>query len=356
MAQKIKEYLSNNADGIINLLESIGCHKVWEASSEEIRCAPPDGGNHTSISVNIQTCYAVFYKSTGNISTDIIGLVQHFKKRDFPNTLRYIRSILGLSKESYSKESRNPLEAFTKIRNRHRGIKSIKDLNIEEFDKSILSDFVILPHMSLFYEGIMPNTCDLFMVGFDPLKSRVVFPHFKYNNTEIILGITGRTTRSNEEIDMFEIPKYWNYIRGYKKGANLYGLSHSLNYIQDSELLVIFEGEKSVLKQFTMTKDNGYSCSVGGHELTDYQVQIILENTPLTTEIVVAFDKDVMEMTNDEGEHVGEMFLQSTCNKLSKYRKTSYIYDKYDLLDSKDSPVDKGYKIWNYLLKYRVKI
>lgn len=356
MAQKIKDYLSNNADGIINLLESIGCHKVWEASSEEIRCAPPEGGNHTSISVNIQTCYAVFYNSTGNINTDIIGLVQHFQKRDFPNTLRYMRSILGLSKETYSKERRNPLEAFTKIRNKNRSIKSINDLDIEEYDKSVLSDFVILPHISLFNEGIMPSTSDLFMVGFDPVKSRVIFPHFKYNDPDVILGVTGRTTRSNEEIEIFEIPKYWNYIRGYKKGANLYGLSHSLDHIKDSEMLIVFEGEKSVQKQFTMTRNKGYSCSVGGHELTDYQVQIILENTPSTTEVVLAFDKDVMEMTNDEGEHVGEKFLQSTCNKLSKYRKTSYIYDKYDLLGDKDSPVDKGYKIWNYLLKYRVKI
>lgn len=356
MAKKIKEHLSNNIDSIKNLLESIDCHKIWEASNEQIRCAPPDGDNHTSISINVTTLSSSYYNKSKTIHTDIIGLVQHFLNRSFPSTLRYIRSVLGLSKDNYSSNRKNPLEVFNNIRRKSNGSKSLQDLDVKEYDKTMLDNFVLLPHMSLFQEGIMPDTSDLFSVGFDPVKSRIIFPHFKYSDKDILLGISGRTTRSKEEIDMFEIPKYWNYIKGYKKGANLYGLSHSLDNLEESKMLIIFEGEKSVLKQFTMTRNKGYSCSVGCHELTDYQVQILLQSTPLETEVVIAFDKDVQNMTDDEGNHVGEKYLQSVCNKVAKYRKSSYIFDKYDLLEEKDSPIDKGVKVWNYLLKYRVKV
>lgn len=157
-------------------------------------------------------------------------------------------------------------------------------------------------------------------------------------------------------MEAFNIPKYFNYIRGYQKTANLYGFSHSHAQVNEGKMLVVFEGEKSVLKQFTMTRNKGFSCSVGSHDLSDLQVQIILANTTTDTEIVIAFDRDVQDMKDKDGSPIGKEYLVRQCNKLSKYRRVSYVWDEYNILDKTSSPIDKGVKVWNHLLKYRRKL
>jgi DNA primase len=215
----------------------------------------------------------------------------------------------------------------------------------------------MLPHINLFYEGIIPQTAELFKICYDPRLDRYLFPHFNYDNKNTIVGITGRTTRSTEEIEQLLLPKYWNYISGYKKMYNLYGFSHSLEYAIKNKKFIIFEAEKSVLKQYTMTRNEGFSCAVGGHEISLIQAQIIMRYLPPDVEVIIAFDKDVMMMKDKKtGEHVGEQFLLRQASLFSKYRKTSYIFDNENLLDDFDSPIDKGYHVFHQLLDNRREI
>jgi DNA primase len=99
---------------------------------------------------------------------------------------------------------------------------------------------------------------------------------------------------------------------------------------------------------------------VGGHEISDVQVQILMRHLPTDVEIVIAFDKDVINMkdkqgnTHDkDGNLLGEMYLINQAKKFSKYRKASFIWDDKDLLEEKDSPIDKGYKVFHQLLEER---
>lgn len=356
-AEELKEYIKEDTDRIVKILESVGCHSVWR-SGDEIRCASPDSNNHTAVVVNIKTLGARHYSASETVVGDIFTLVQHFRDEDFKDSFRFTKALFGIG-GSYNKTQRiDPLAYFKGIRKNSGGniITNLDELEIRKFNKSILNDFVIMPHMSLFYEGITPQTQELFKIGYDSKLDRVVFPHTNYDSLDDIVGITGRTLKSKEEQQMFGIPKYFNYIKGYKKMYNLYGFSHALPYIEKHKIVILFEGEKSVLKQFSQTRNRGYAVSVGGHEISQVQTQILLRHTPLDTEIVIAFDKDVMNMTNSDGENIGEEFLVKQCNKFSKFRKTSYIFDKYNILGEKDAPIDKGYKVWNYLLKYRKKV
>ena len=91
----------------------------------------------------------------------------------------------------------------------------------------------------------------------------------------------------------------------------------------------------------------GYSVSIGGHEISEMQKNFIIKNTTEDTEIIIAFDKDIMK---------DESYLVNHCRMFSKYRKTSYVYDKYNIIGEKDSPIDCGYKRWAYLLKHRINI
>ena len=127
----------------------------------------------------------------------------------------------------------------------------------------------------------------------------------------------------------------------------MYGWQNAKNNIDKSNMLIIFESEKSVMKQDTIEQGNGFAVSVGGHSISDTQVKFIIQNTPIDCEIVIAFDKDV---TNDTEE------MEQLCDRFNKFRTTSYIHDKYNILESHDAPIDRGVKRWQYLLKYREQV
>ena len=105
-----------------------------------------------------------------------------------------------------------------------------------------------------------------------------------------------------------------------------------------------------MLKEYTSKQGEGCSVALGGHSISKQQVDFILKSTPINCEIVLAFDKDVMTK-----EFEGEDYIRAEAQKFSPFRSVSYIWDKYDLLGEKDSPVDRGVKIWKYLLKWREK-
>lgn len=358
-AQAVKDYLAEDIERIEKVLESIGVHRIWRTGSE-LRGAPPDSDNHTSISVDVNSLFCSYYKKDETFYGDIYQLVGLFREEQFKDSFRYIKSLFGLAGKFVKEEKIDPLSRFKSIRKQHRPIVNLDEIVVPKFGMEALKDFIMLPHINLFYEGILPQTAEIFKVCYDPKMDRYLFPHFSYDDKEAIVGITGRTTRSKEEIKQLMIPKYFNYIKGYKKMHNLYGFSHSLRFAIRNKMLIIFEAEKSVLKNWTQTRNEGYSCSVGGHEISPIQAQIIMRHLPPDVEIVIAFDKDVMKMedkdgnlTDEDGNLLGEQFLIRTAKMFSRYRKTSYIWDNEDLLDDHDSPIDKGYKVFHELLNNR---
>lgn len=353
-AEEFKEYLKDDTDRIIKVMESVGIHRIWQ-SGDEFRGAPPDSQNHTSISVNIDTLFCKYYKRDDTLRTDIIGLAEHLRKESFTESFKYLTSLFGLSTGKFVKDNKiDPLSKFKGIRKHSRPVTNLDDIEVPKFGKEALADFIMLPHINLFYEGIMPETAELFNIAYDPQMDRIIFPHHNYDDKNAIVGITGRTTRSSEEIEQLMISKYFNYIKGYKKMYNLYGFVFALEHVKKHGKLVIFEAEKSCLKNFTMTRNEGYSCAVGGHEISDLQVSIIMRYLPADVEVVIAFDSDIMRMRDKEtDEHIGEDFLKRQAMKFSKYRKTSYIYDENGLLEDFESPIDKGYKVFHKLLEER---
>lgn len=352
-AKELKDYLIEDTERIKKVMESVGIHRIWETGGE-LRGAPEDSNNHTAISVNLETLFCQYYKRDETFRGDFIALIQLIRKESFSETFRYIKSMFGLSGKFVKEEKFDPLARFRDIRKQSKPIANINEIEVPKFGMEALADFIMIPHINLFHEGIMPATAELFNICYDPRLDRIIFPHHNFDDKNTIVGITGRTTRSAEEISELMIPKYWNYINGYKKMYNLYGFALAMEHAKKYGKLIIFEAEKSVLKNFTMTRNEGYSCAVGGHELSNPQVQIIMKYLPSDIEVVIAFDKDVMTMKEKEtGKHIGEEFLLRTANKFSKYRSASYIFDDNDLLEEFDSPIDKGYKVFHELLNNR---
>ena len=362
-AKELKEYISQERDRIEKVLEFYGFHSIWY-SGVDLRCSTPDGDNKTAVSVKMSPeLYASCFSDLIPYRGDLLGLIEHVSESKFKDIVMNIHNLLGL--EMTRGKPKTKMDLLADIRKyKKRGAGVAKEN--KKFDKDKLSDFVMLPHASILQEHISSKVCKQFDVCYDPKKDRIVFPHYDWIDTDKIVGITGRTTLDSQIAKELQVPKYWNYIRGYYKTNNLFGFNNATPGIDKAKMVIIFEAEKSVLKQFTIEQGVGYAVSVGGHEISQEQVDFLIRNTSPDTEIVIAFDKDIMMMKeedfdnayDDDGRPIeaGEQYLIDTCKRFNKYRTTSYIYDQYNVLGEKDAPIDCGMKIWGILLKYRKRV
>lgn len=339
----LKKYISDDSARIVSVLEFYECHSI-SANRHEIRCAAPNGANNTAVVVKVdEKLFATFYSDSTPYRGDLIGLCMHFSSQTFKDTMINIHALFGLSMRSGErvKHNYNPVQNISKYVQKKQ--KSTEQKNLL-YEKSILSQYIEFTHADLFQEAILPKIAKQFCIGYDIKKNRITFPHFDWYDFDKVVGIQGRITGlSTEQANLLGVPKYWNYIKGYKKSLNLYGWGFAKNGVFKHKKLILFEAEKSVLKQFSYENGDGYSVALGGHEISEQQVRFILKNTPIDTEIVIAFDKDIMK---------DESYLIKCCKLFSIYRKTSYIYDRFDngkILKSKDSPVDNGFKIYKFL-------
>lgn len=105
--------------------------------------------------------------------------------------------------------------------------------------------------------------------------------------------------------------------------------------------------EKSVL-QFEDYEFPNCAAAVCGSQLNKYALKLLIKNCH-PTEIVICFDKE-----EKEGEEKYFYKLYNLCKKYLEYANFSFIYDRENLLELKDSPTDKGERTFKKLLKRRV--
>lgn len=97
-------------------------------------------------------------------------------------------------------------------------------------------------------------------------------------------------------------------------------------------------GEKSpLLFASYFGQENDITVAVCGSNLSSYQVQLLLNLN--IEELIIAFDKQFQQLRDEE--HLGWVKkLKNINNKYSKFVKVSFIFDKKNLLNYKDSPID----------------
>lgn len=337
---KLKEYIIDK-DKIEFILESIGCHDIKEYT-KEYRSGLPEHKNKTAVAINKETLSAKIFQSDSNIIRgDIITLIMHVKNLSFPQANKYLHDILGLKyenrfKKKNDKKTSNPLDIFTKIKKR-------RTVNVYDFDiygEEILDDFIPNPHISLIRDdGIMIWTCNDFNIGYSPKHKRICFPERYWSGDKnTYIGVMGRTVI--KEFEILGISKYMPIDGlGFPKSMNLYGLQENYKYIQEAGYVTVCEGQKSVLRRHSR---NDKTCvAIGSHDVSDEQCRILIS---LNVDIVICFDKDI-----------SLQHIRYTCNKFYQTRNVYYIYDKWDILNKKDSPCDAEDKIYKIMFKYRNK-
>lgn len=335
----LKKYIFES-NKIEYILQEIGCNHIrYHPNKEFYSCSNYNGDNQSAINVKNNSYLDVINwtrQKDFDESADIITLVQYNKNLSFVDSIKYLHKILDLpfefKKTKPIEKKQNPLWVFEKVATNRRAV-NVDDINA--LNDELLNDFVPMLHIDWYHEGIMPWTRDKFDICYSYKRKRIIIPIYHWLTKELV-GFNMRTTIQNYE--EFGIPKYW-ITPTYQKSNNLYGLAQNYDTIVSKKVVTVFESEKSTLKRDTLG-DN--TCvSLQGKTMSDEQARILIG---LNAEIVIAVDKDV---------DINE--IRFMAEKFYHIRPVSYIYDKYGLLKEKDSPVDQGNKVYQYLFKHRIK-
>ena len=224
----------------------------------------------------------------------------------------------------------------------------IKDINVntqevelKEYDDKVLKhlphNITITPWLK---EGITKEVMDDAGICYNPVSQAIVIPHYDINNR--LIGIRERTlVEENAELYGKYRPAYiGGKLYNHPLSFNLYNLNNSKDNIRRYKKAFIFEGEKStLLYRSYFGKENDISTAICGSSFIAYQCWLLINCG--AEEIIVALDKQYKELGDDEHKKLVKN-LKNIHKKYGAYVKISYLFDKGDLLDYKNSPTDKG--------------
>ena len=330
---ELKEYLLDN--GLCeDVLIALGCGHVRNRG-EYISASNPDGGdNRQAIVLYLnESLNCIDYTrqlSKTKRATDIFDLVTYFEQCTFPEAMRWVCTTVGLD---YYQELEEPCESLQILKM----LKEMSSSNNEEdnepvkpIPEEILSYYLPYSNKMFSDDGIDDDIQQEFKIGYDPQTNRITIPI----RTPLgdLCGVKGRLFGEPDEYN----PKYL-YIEPTAKQKLLYGLYENKNYIKNSNLIFIFEAEKSVLQ----CASNGVrNCvALGGKSISKTQAELIIRTgcSP-----VIALDKGI---ALEEIKSVASMFPDNI--------PVYYIFDKDNILLDKQSPSDDFQK-FNYLIKNNI--
>lgn len=225
-----------------------------------------------------------------------------------------------------------------------------KMVKLPEYSKEVLDCFVKGTYPQEWLdEGITREAMDKFEISYSISQNKIILPHYDVRHR--LVGIRGRALNP-EEVEAWGkyMPiKVENTWYKHPLSMNLYGLNITRKNIKRTRICYLFEGEKSVLKLDGFNMVNCGAAACGGN-LNVYQLNLLLKHCA-PQEIVICFDKE-----DKKGE---DKHLERVCEIGRKYKEKcnfSYVRDMNELLDLKDSPVDKGEEVFRQLLRERKKI
>lgn len=232
--------------------------------------------------------------------------------------------------------------------------KQIIDLHIYSEGEKILEN---LPRPRLKdweAEGISQEVATAANICYDPHADGIIIPH--YNIDDQLIGIRIRTLiKEQEQYGKYKPAILNGKMYNHPLGFNLYNINNSKKHIEEFKKAFIFESEKSCLKYASyFGMKNDISVAICGNALNNYQVSLLLSLG--CKEMIIALDKQYLFIGDDEWKRWTQKFYQ-IANKYAKYLQVSFLYDmENNLLDYKDSPIDKGKDVFMKLYKDRVKI
>ena len=209
------------------------------------------------------------------------------------------------------------------------------DINHKVLNKDCMLVYDKEPIKEWLEEGISQEVLEKYDVRYDRLNNAIAFPIFDDDGN--IINIKKRTLQKN-----FKDLKRPKYINLYKIGKldYLWGFAQNKHKYNDYKSLILFEGEKSVMKLETAGYFNSVALSTSS--ITKEQANTLIKTNK---DIVIAMDKGI------DMEHIRRNF-----SYLSRFTNTFVIFDRNGLLEDKMAPIDNGIEVFKKLYEQRIKI
>jgi len=299
------------------------------------------------------------YTTCGDIF-DIFELIVKIKKQQedveihLPQAMELVVNFFGLTgltqQESDETEDWKILNNYTRIENINLETKQVE---LKTYDKNILRYF---PHPRIIpweEEGISNEVMRARSIAYNPKTGGILIPHFDINGN--LIGIRERTLIKENEKRGKYLPSIINGTQySHPLGFNLYGLDQSKENISAIKTAIVVEAEKSVLLyESYFGLDNSIICATCGSSLLNYQAELLMNLG--VQEIVLGFDKDFIDNQDENFIKVINR-LKNMDKKYGNYVQISFLFDKENLLNYKDSPLDRGKKVFQQLYKHRVRL
>jgi len=337
-----KSTISQNIDekiGIETLFKQLGLKEVNKIGDRITSICPfhegADNPNAFSFKVSQGTgyCFTKCHKSY-----DIYNIIMAAKSCDFTEAIEFISDLIGKEIGFKSKsaavnaDNLNFLKQVKQIRNKK------KNEEIAVFDNRILNTFIPKLHTVLRQERFDNETREYFSLSFTfdgYFADRITIPIDNPDGS--ILTVSGRSIKSDEDIEFENLQKYLLYP-GIDKTKTLYNISRADPFIDLFNEVILFEGFKSIWRLHQWGIDN--TVATMGSSISDNQIYILLKTG---AKIIVCGDND------EAGRKLNKMVIEKT----KKFADISYIDMSIINIPEKSSPSDITKEQWEYLYNSR---
>jgi hypothetical protein len=200
-------------------------------------------------------------------------------------------------------------------------------------------------------DGISFDTIKHYNIKYSPSKNNIIIPH--YDMKKRLVGIRARIL--NEE-DLQYQGKYMpvqieSKYYSHPLSLNIYGIHNNYNALNKTKKAIICEGEKSVLLGYEYLQNNNIVVAICGSILHRTQILLLLKMG--VQEIIIGFDKEYDKFGRKQ--YIDYMVrLRKMMKKFNTYMNVSFMVDKDNDLDYKDSPLDKGKEIFTKIYNNRI--
>ncbi len=352
MSLSIKELrMKISDDQMLDILGDMGIEKASETNNAIIfptACHNESGGSHKLYYYRKDKIFKCYTEC--NTTFDLFELIKKVKDlRGEEVTIGDAIKYTGVEDNGFSKHS-DLFDDLAYLKKKSNALSAPEQVEVEILDKALIDRFPFCstgngPWIS---EGISIHAMQKFKIGYSKYHKAITIPNLNHEGE--LVGIRGRFFDPNAKGKYMPIMIEDKKILSHPTGKYLYGYYENKQSIKNAGIVVIFEGEKSVLKMETYYPNNNVSLSTSGKKITVEHLHALLKlGVP---EVVLAYDKDYT--TPEERNSKYEEYEKVT-NLLLPYFNVSIIMDTEDLLQLKDSPADQGQEIFEKLIQNRKK-
>lgn len=275
----------------------------------------------------------VFFDYSSGIGGNVFTFVKYRNRCGAKEAIDILKKYAGV--EGLSTEPRQKLAATVSCKKFRRPKQTVKLSKGTVLPDTYMERYEVRPEKLQVWldEGISQEALETFQVRYDSFSDRLVYPI--RNLVGKIVNIGGRAL--DPQWKEKGLRKY-TYFYGWGTMDTIYGLAENMAEILRKRELILFEGCKSVLLAHTWGIRN---CgAILTSHLNPHQMKILAR---LGCRVVFALDKEV-RIREDHN-----------IQRLKDYVEVEYLWDRDDLLDEKEAPVDKGPEVFQKLYEGRLR-